>query len=118
LEAVLVLGMDGFLVDELRPRERRERRPDVGLGELTHRSQHPLRELLPDDGGGLQDVLLAFGEAVDARGEHRVRRGRDDELRYRLDQTVRALRPDEAPALDQSLVELLEDERISRVSLV
>ena len=116
-EAVLDLGMHGFLVDELRTRERREGRGDVPLRALTHGSQHPLLELLPDDRGDLQSVLLAFGEPIDACREHGVHRRRDDHVPHRPDQAIRPLRSDEVSALAQRLDHFLDAEGIARCAL-
>ena len=70
LEGVLGDGVERRLVDELGASQRCERVAQLRVGEPCHARQHGLAELLADHGRGLEQLLLALGQPVDARGQH------------------------------------------------
>src|SRR5206468_11979485 len=107
-ECVLGLREERGLVQELGRHERAERGRELGGGQLHHRLQDGLGELLPDHRRGLQYLLLTLREAIDARGEHRLHRRRDGDLCHRPRQAVRAPGSLQGSSLQQRLHDLLD----------
>ncbi|MBM4245521.1 MAG: hypothetical protein FJ148_17220 [Deltaproteobacteria bacterium] len=103
------------LVEKLARLQRRQGGVQVAVREARasgggeHLAQDRLGEFLADDGRGLQHALLAFGQAIDARGEQRLHRRRHVEPRDRPRQAVSARRAGEVPRLDQALHDLLDE---------
>ena len=81
----------------------------VGLGDrLEQRHRH----VLADDRGGLQQALVLRREPIDARGQHRLDRGRDLERGDRLRQPIPAPRTIQRLRLHQGPDRLLQEKRI------
>ena len=67
-EGVLARRLRG--AEELGRREPRERRGEIGFGQIDHDAQQLRRHLLADHRRGLEHVLVARREPIDARGEY------------------------------------------------
>jgi len=101
LERVLALGIHRLLQQELALHQRCEGLGEVGVGKLGHRRQDRFCELLLDYRRCLQQVLLALGKAIDARGKHALHRRRNLERLDWRDQPIRPAGAFEASVLDQ-----------------
>ena len=77
LEGVLEIREQARLVEELRPLEVPEPLAQAVLGLLRDRLEERERDVLPDDGGGLEEALLLGWQPVDARGQDRLHGGGD-----------------------------------------
>jgi hypothetical protein len=77
LEGVLEIREEARLVEELRSLEVSEPLAQAVLRRFRDRLQQRKGDVLPDDGGGLEEAFLLGWQPVDARGEDRLRRGGD-----------------------------------------
>ena len=112
-EGVLRLREEGGGVEELRRHEGAERRGEIRLGKPRHAAEESLAELLPDDRRRLHDGLLALGEPVDARGEHRLHHGGHDDRVHGPLEPQGAARSDEGTGLLERADHLLDEERVA-----
>ena len=112
LERVLEVGEEARLVEELGGLEVRE--PARGARPPARRRWPGAAangHVLADDRGGLEQALVLGRQAVDARGQDRLHRGRDLDRSTGLRQPVGAALADQRPGLDQRPHALLEEER-------
>ena len=101
------------LAHKLGSGQRRESGLEVGLGKVDNLAEHRYWEILADDRSGLQDLLLAIGESIDARREHGVHMARHGELVELGDQPEMATFTDQAPQFDQRLHNLFSKKRVA-----
>ena len=112
-EGVLRLGVKLRLEDELGIRKLAQRGVEFGLRQCDHLPQQPARELTPDYGRVLQHQLLAVGETIDSRRQHRLDRRWDFDLDPGMGEPEYARLPLEHPALGERADDLLAEERIA-----
>src|SRR5205085_3158020 len=103
LEEILGDRVERLLVDELGVLERLQRLAELRGVLLDDGGERRLVELASDHGGGLQHVLVALRQPIDARREDRVHGARHLEPVDWRDEAVRALAAPELPRLDQRL---------------
>ena len=81
LEGVFGIGVERLLVEKFGRHERAQRRLELIVFEPDYPLEHVVGELATEHRSGLQDGLLPLRQPVDARGEHRLHRGRNRDLR-------------------------------------
>src|SRR6185295_4289042 len=77
LEGVLGIGKQACLVQELGGLQHRKLSAHALLGIISDRVQQDERDVLPDDGGRLQQLLLRWRKPVNPGGEDGLDRGRN-----------------------------------------
>ena len=101
LEGVLTLGEEPRFVEELGRLEMREATMQRRLGPLGDGLQQGQRHVGADDGGGLEQALLLGGQAIDARGQHRLYRGGHLQAVEGCAEAIGAWFPNQHPGLHQ-----------------
>ena len=115
LERVLLLGIEGDLVQELGLHQRGERSLELALVDLHDARQQTRGKLAVDHRGSLQHALLALRQAVDAGRQQHVDARRYVERLTGAKQAVGAPRvPDERARLDHRLHDLLGEEGVAQ----
>ena len=117
LEGIQRLGVELLLIDELARDEVSKRVFEVLRRQVEDPLQDRLGELLADHRSPLQHGLLACSEPVDPRGEDGLHAGRHRILLHRRREPVGAALALKAPALDERLHELLDEERVASGAL-
>ena len=112
-EAVLEIGKEARLVEELGGLEVGEAAPKVGFVLLGDRLKQRERYVMADDRGRLEQTLLFDGQTIDARRQDGLDAGRDLDGVDGLNETIRAGLPDERLRLHKGSDALLEEERVS-----
>ena len=113
LEGVFVLGKQACLVQELGRLQVRQAAVQGLLGQLGNSLQQGQGYLRANDRGGLEEALLLRRQAVDARRQHRLHRGRHLHARRGLCQAIGPRLPDQHPGLHQGAHALLQEEGIA-----
>jgi hypothetical protein len=119
LEGVLDLRIERRLVDELASAQGIERRGEPGGRERAalirrhHRGENGPGKLFADHRRGLQRALLVIAETVDARGEHRLHRGRNLHRFNRANEAIGTGCAGQAAAFQQRLHDLFDEERVA-----
>jgi hypothetical protein len=112
LEGVLALWEEARFVQELGRLEVRQAAMQRRLGQLGNRLQQGQGDLRANDGDRLQEALFLGRQAVDARRQHRLHRGRHLDGGQCLRQAIGAWRANQHARLDQGPHALLQEERI------
>ena len=80
LEGVFGVGVERLLVEKFSRHQRTQRRLELIVLEPDDALEHGVGELATEHRSGLEDGLLPLWQPVDARGEHRLHRGRNRDL--------------------------------------
>jgi hypothetical protein len=110
-EGALARGLGG--PEELGRRELLERRGELGLGQIDHDAQQLRRHVASDHGRGLEHVLVARREPVDARRENGLDGLGQRDLLLRAGRRIRAALALQRAALDERANDLLDEEGIA-----
>ena len=106
-------GKSRGLVEELRGLQARELGAHLVLRRVGDRQEQRHGHVLADDGGGLEQALVLGRQAVDARGQDRLHRGRDLQVLDGPGEPIGAALADQRRRLHQGPHALLEEERIA-----
>src|SRR5713226_361996 len=93
--------------------EAAERERHLVLVETAHALEQSERHVLAHDGGGLEELLVPVGEAVNAGGEDGVDRGRHLEARDRADKPILTALARESSRFNQGADALLQEQRVA-----
>ena len=108
LEGVLEVWKELGLVYELRGLQTRQATPEIVLRQLGDREQQRPGQILADHGRRLEQALVVRGQAIDARRQNRLDRGRHLDRAGILHQAVRAAVADQDLRLHERAHALLE----------
>jgi len=110
LEGVLDLGEQARLVDELGPLKPG---PKLILCQIGDGMEQRRRHILANDGGDLQQALVFWSEAIDARGQHGVHGGRNLDRLDRLNKPIASPFSQQRLRLHEGPDALLQEERVA-----
>ena len=113
LEGVGTLRKEARLVEELGGLEVRQAAMQRRLGQLGDGLQQGQGHLGADDRGGLQELLLLWGQPVDACRQYRLYRRRHLDGRQALRQPIGTRLAHQHPALHQGAHALFQEKRIA-----
>ena len=88
LEGVFQLGEKARFVEEFGGLQAGEAAVDRLLGQLSNGLQQAPGDVVANDRGGLEEAFFLGWEPIDARGQHRLHRGRDVNGRLGLCQLI------------------------------
>src|SRR5439155_11452062 len=98
--------------EELGRREPLERGGELGSGQIDHDAQQLRRHVPPDDRRGLEDVLVALRESIDARREDGLNGLGQGDLLDRGGWCIRAAFAAQRATVDERANDLLDEEGI------
>ena len=110
-EGVLTRRLGG--AEKLGGRKALERRGELGHGQIDHGAQQLERHVSPDDGRGLEHVLVAVREPIDARREDGLNGLGQRDLLDRRGRPVGAAFTAQHAALDERANHLLDEEWVA-----
>ena len=116
LEGVLEIREEAGLVEELGGLEWSSPPRSASSGSSAIACEQRERHVLADDRGGLEQAFVLRGEPVDARGQHRLDRGRNLDASGPVASADTRRAPLQRLRLHQRPDALLQEERVARAS--